>query len=62
MLDAHGERSIFLALVSKADLRLANERLAVLLAVNPRDEERRAVLKKEKATIMKALEQLEALK
>lgn len=45
----------------ETDLVLAHDRLAVLLAVNPRDEERRVVLEKEKVTIAKALAQLEAL-
>ena len=39
----------------------ANERFAVLLAANARDEERRVVLMKEKATIEKAQERLEGL-
>lgn len=43
------------------DFDAAQDRMAILLAVDPTDEERRAVLKKEKATIAKAMEQLEAL-
>ena len=52
---------LLVALASKTDGVAANERLAMLLAVNARDEERRAVLKKEKATIVRALEELNAL-
>ncbi|KAL9124652.1 MAG: hypothetical protein Q9217_006038 [Psora testacea] len=39
----------------------ANERFAILLAANARDEERRAVLMKEKETIEKAQQRLEGL-
>ena len=39
----------------------ANERLAMLLAVNARDEERRQILKREKATIVQALGELNAV-
>lgn len=63
VLEADGQRSIFVPFptISKANTFIAHERLAVLLAVNPRDEERRTVLNKEKVTIAKALKQLEAL-
>lgn len=44
------------------DHDVVNERLAILLAVNPKDEERRGQLKKDMEKIVKAQQQLEAMK
>ena len=46
---------------SCTDSFLAYERFAILMAANPRDEERRAQLNKEKETIQKAQERIEGL-